>query len=777
MGRRLGQLAGLLAFVLGVARMGRLLETGPEYPPWQIILVASAFLGGVAWWLLSQLTSSQALRLSFFGVGALLLVLRISVPETLAGGILPTGATLGELGSEIQIAWDTIRTGIPPVEPFAGILAILSVMMWTVGALFSWGSTGGPYAALFLPPLVMYLQFAVFDRTEAGLYWMLLSTVAIVMSVISLALERHQETGRARDIEGRPLARRSVALAAAMASVLGIVSITVADNASAVVSEYGNAPWRNGDGFGPGPGSGVSYDGLVELQQRVLNQSEVPVFTSRLASGTPPEINPYWTVDTLDTFNGEEWSRSDRSSVRYEADMPVVEPQNLYQGTTNEVLQTVQIQALNSVLAPTAGTPIEIQDPAASAASPRFAREFYAVGGVSIGVSSGFDRLDQYQLRTALTDRTADLGALATDPETGELSPIFAAAAEAGDFPHDAGSPGANVATLADRDKYVELPPNLPASISGRARAVTAGRTTDFEAAWMLQSWFRDSGDFTYSTDVTTGHDALILDDWLNDNTSSNFRTGYCEQFAAAMAVLARVLDIPARVVWGFTPGDVDENGIITVRDTNAHAWVEIWIEPYGWYPFDPTPRAEQTGFESQPPSVTASLDPTQYLDAPEDNPADIPFDPAAGEQSIGEITPTALDDTANPTTRWWLIGLMGLLPLLAVIPLSKWARRRRRLARIRDGDITPAWDEIVDRLTDLGLQVSPSLTPVEFARSTDNALLPLAHSYSSTIYGGRTGQATESDLMSVEWWIDRHYEGPQRARAALSLKSLLRRD
>ena len=73
------------------------------------------------------------------------------------------------------------------------------------------------------------------------------------------------------------------------------------------------------------------------------------------------------------------------------------------------------------------------------------------------------------------------------------------------------------------------------------------------------------------------------------------------EQMGFTRAVLARELEIPSRVVWGFTPGDVADNGVITVRDTNAHAWVELWIEPYGWFPFDPTPRAEQTGFDPQP--------------------------------------------------------------------------------------------------------------------------------------------------------------------------------
>lgn len=774
MGRGLGQLSGALAVVLALGRLGRLFESGPDTPPWQLILIASAFLGGVAWWLLSQLSSRLPLKLSIFSLGAVLLALRIVVPQTLIGGVLPSGATAGVLGTELDLAWRTIQTGIPPVEPYAGLLGMLAVLMWATGAFFTWGSTNGPYTALFAPPLVLYYQFAVFDRIDAGLGWMIFSTIALVLAVISMSLERHTETGRARDTAGRPLARRSMVLAAVMASVLGVASMAVANSASGVIDEFGNVPWRSGTGLGPGPGGGVSYDGLVELQQRILNQSDTPVFTARLGNDTPPDINPYWRVDTLDTFNGEEWSRSDTSSRRVDPEQPAVDPSNMYQGTTTEILQTVRIQALRSVLAPMAGTPVEVQNPGEGVDSPRRAEEFYAVGGVSLGVSGGLERPDQYQLRTAIVDRTADLGALATD-SSGELSPIFAEAQQAGAFPHQPQPASGDLTTLPERERYLQLPLDTPSALGGLARQVTAGASTDFEEAWMLQSWFRDEGNFTYSIEVSTGHDSLVLNDWLNDPESTNYRTGYCEQFAAAMAVLARELDIPSRVVWGFTPGEVAENGTITVRDTNAHAWVELWIEPYGWFPFDPTPRAEQTGFDSQPPSLTAALDPDDYLEAPEDNPATQTSVPNALEQPFGELTPEPLQEPTE-TSPWWLVPLVAVLALGMAIPVVKMLRRRRRLARVRSGDITAAWDEIVDRLTDLGVDVEKSMTPVEVARSTNHSLLPLAHSYSATVYGGRTGQATETDLVDVEWWIDRTYEGKQRTRAAFSLRSLLRR-
>jgi transglutaminase-like putative cysteine protease len=68
-------------------------------------------------------------------------------------------------------------------------------------------------------------------------------------------------------------------------------------------------------------------------------------------------------------------------------------------------------------------------------------------------------------------------------------------------------------------------------------------------------------------------------------------RTGYCQHFAGSMALMLRLLGIPARVAAGFVPGHYRESeGVWRVTDHDAHAWVEVWFRGYGWLPFDPTP-------------------------------------------------------------------------------------------------------------------------------------------------------------------------------------------
>jgi transglutaminase-like putative cysteine protease len=776
MGRRVGQLAGILAFALMIGRLGRLLTVGPDQPQWNLILTAAAVLGGIAWWLLGQMTSRSVIKVTIFGVAGLLLALRIMTPETLAAGVLPTGASWPVIGEHLELAFRVLRSGLPPVAASPGLLAILAVLMWVIGALFTWGSTGGPYAAMFVPSLVAYLQFAVFDRSQAGLGWMAVSGLVLALSAISMAMEHKGDTGRARDDEGRPMERKTVMLAVTTAGFLMVGAIALASNATLWVDEYGNAPWQGlgSGGYGDGPG-GSSFDGLVDLQQRILNLTDEPVFTANFGEGAPDPSSVYWRVESLDQFDGVSWDRSDRGTDNIDPEGPVANLWDTYQGTTYDFSTNVLIAGLLSQVAPTPGVPVAIGEPP-NTGNSRPASHFAVTSDSAIVAQPGLANEDSYQIRSLYPNLTADLGALATG-DGFTLTPMFAAAAEAGDFPYlpERRPPATPPPDMA---KYLVLP-TLPSGIERLARAETLRATSDFERAFILEEFFRTTGDFTYSIEVSTGHGSLQLDDWLNDDTSQNYRTGYCEQFAAAMAVMARTLNIPSRVVWGFTPGSVetDQNGneYVVVRHRNAHAWVEVWLEPVGWVTFDPTPRREGDAFPEQPASITAGLATEDYL--PELSGEDATPPPVVGAP---EFNPQEIEDAPTGAIatgpRWWLIGFLAVALLVSIIPIYKRLRRRRRLERVRNGDVTAAWDELIDRLADLGDPVSDTLTPMEVARTRDITLLPLAVSYAAAVYGGREGSARESDLFGAELWIDNHYDAGRRARAAMSLNSLLPR-
>ena len=72
-------------------------------------------------------------------------------------------------------------------------------------------------------------------------------------------------------------------------------------------------------------------------------------------------------------------------------------------------------------------------------------------------------------------------------------------------------------------------------------------------------------------------------------------RAGHCEYFASAMTILLRSVGIPARYITGFLPGEYnDVGGDYIIRESDAHAWVEVYFPGYGWITFDPTPPGDE---------------------------------------------------------------------------------------------------------------------------------------------------------------------------------------
>lgn len=140
-------------------------------------------------------------------------------------------------------------------------------------------------------------------------------------------------------------------------------------------------------------------------------------------------------------------------------------------------------------------------------------------------------------------------------------------------------------------ERYLQLPPDLPARVGRLAERITADAPTAYDKVKAIEDWLADNYEYEIDSPVPPeGRDAV--DHFLFDT-----EVGFCEQFASATAVMLRTLGIPARVVAGFTPGNRSAfTGYYNVRASDAHMWIEVWFDEYGWYEFDPTfavPAAE----------------------------------------------------------------------------------------------------------------------------------------------------------------------------------------
>jgi len=133
------------------------------------------------------------------------------------------------------------------------------------------------------------------------------------------------------------------------------------------------------------------------------------------------------------------------------------------------------------------------------------------------------------------------------------------------------------------RRLYLQLP-ELSANITQLAQTLVQNQTNPYDIAVAVNTYLQQN--YTYSLNVARSTAVSPLDDFLFIN-----KAGHCEYYATAMAMLLRLLDIPARVVNGFAQGRWNEYGqFFTVRQSDAHAWVEVYFPSHGWITFDPTP-------------------------------------------------------------------------------------------------------------------------------------------------------------------------------------------
>ena len=254
------------------------------------------------------------------------------------------------------------------------------------------------------------------------------------------------------------------------------------------------------------------------------------------------------------------------------------------------------------------------------------------------------------------------------------------------------------------------------------AQEVIGNAGPGFDRVFAIQNWFAGPGSqFTYSLQTApgSGDDALV--EFLTVG-----KTGYCEQFASAMAMMLRTVGVPARVAIGFTAG-TDQGDHRTITTADAHAWVEAWFPGIGWTSFDPTPLTD--GRRIEPPYVeeAAAEQANQQQEAPaEDVPT--PEQQPGDEQAPEVTTPDATQPEAAPAAEsrgidipvWPFAAALAAVALTLVPATLRVRDRRRRLAAVARGGPEAAgagWDELMAESTDRGAECPPSDTVRAAAR------------------------------------------------------------
>lgn len=713
-----------------------------------LIGVFGALAGVVAGWVSAVRRLSPLVTLGVV-LAAFVLGSGPSVSETSIGFVLPGPATPGALASGLVHGWADLITTAPPVGVDGGMGVVPYVIGFGAGALGMLLARRTGHAVLPASPALCALAASLVLGT--------IEPVSVLVqgagfALVALAWGAVRSNRDRRSMDGEIYWPRVASGAGMLAGVLLIGAFVgpalpfAASEDRYVAREYAVPPFDPQDY--PSPLAGYRA-------YRTKEAKEASFFS---VEGLPEGARI--RLATMDTYNGVVWVVSGTGSAgsgRFERVGQRILP--VPPGQAAEV--SVDVQEYTGVWVPSVGATRSVdfsgQQADALASAFRYNRTT-GTGASPVALQEG----DRFVLDATL-------------PPAAEPAELAEAAVD-----RSAQVPASD-----------ELPSDSEALQSIRDLAFSrAGKGGDpYTQAEKLAEYLRSAGAFSDggpeaegASRVPAGHSVARLNQFL----AAAEPVGNAEQYAAAMAVMARELGLPARVVLGFAP---DTSGDVQVTGADAAAWVEIAFEGHGWVPFDPVPD------EDKKPKQQEQQRPLEEELAQQETPPPTYLEPPDTVPDLAEqkAKKPAVDDGggggfALPRAVVLLMTYVGLpLALVAgllaaVAGLKRIRMRRRRSQGTAIDQVQGAWLELTDRLRDLGLRPQQGATRRELAGAVPAERWPTGLAFANRVDGVMFGpdEPDGSAVQSVWSAADEEFgtlvrplTRLQRIKAAVSLASL----
>ncbi|MGL5819075.1 MAG: transglutaminaseTgpA domain-containing protein [Phycicoccus sp.] len=707
--------AGFAASLVAVALVG--LRTGFLGDRWVAVAGAGLVLGllvghlAAAWrWMAA--TTALVLTLVYFLLGG-----PVAVRGDLLAGVVPSTQTFADLATWAVTGWKKWLTLLPPVDARGPVLALpwLAGLLGgalTLGVARRWASV--PLAAV--TPVALLAASIALGTLEPAARWV--QGVGFAALLVGWLVIRAQRTRPpVQNGAGRGVQLGTGAVLAGLALVAGLVAGPLLPGTSA-----------------------------QERREVVRTRLVPPLDVSQFPSPLPgfrqyTEPNPAERYDaallrvdglprgalvrfaTLDSYDGLVWGAADRSrdGVPFQQVGSRIAPRG--GGAPVEVDVSIPADGYADYWLPTVGSPTEVEF--TGPRSDELAAELWLNTDTDTAVVPR--RLlggEEYRMSSLLPDPPVGTLPADVDVATGSAPPVDA---EFLDARIDAwtgrvdGGPWQKLRAFAERMRV-------------EGTYTDGGTPNSFEKVYL------------------PGHTVVRLTRFA----ASTKLAGNDEQYAAALALVAERLGIPARVVMGAQP---QADG--TVRGRDVHAWVEVALDDGSWFPLswrtflpsrDKTPDEQQSRIEEEklgtqvppPPGVN----PPSVLQGP---------DQAQNATDLAKRGRSPLDISAWP---WWLrVTVLGvLLPVLLVlgwVAALIWLKARRRRRHATTGRVPDraawVWRDLVAEARSLGVDVPMGDTRLGQATTfPDDVRAPsVAAAVDAVVFGPGTGDPDRVALLA----------------------------
>lgn len=466
----------------------------------------------------------------------------------------------------------------------------------------------------------------------------------------------------------------------------------------------GWADWKTWDLFDGGRSTVLVFNWKQNYPRLLDPGNPIPIMkvTSRVPS--------YWRATTLEFFTGDTWLSSAPFPSRIPdgpgpRQIPPADPEP----PGSAVQQTFELSSISTNYIFTGGYPrsldIDISDNVLRSTAGALRSETILPSPITYEMTSIVPRIAPQELRGTSYDYPDSVRApflelpipdIATYRQIrdqiggtvgGTAPEVTGPSAEAGEF--------AEIYALSD--------------------AIVGDAVDPYEVTLKIERYLRAY--YTYSLQVPPSAFVSPIAAFLFDT-----RTGYCQHFAGAMALLLRLNGIPARVAVGFTTGERVGTWTYLVTSNNAHAWVEAYFAGFGWLPFDatpgrdlplPGPSSTSPGFvdpfvQNGPPSVPGV--PPTLPDATDRLPQDVETGGEAG--ALATRIPWA-----------WTLAALLAVALLGWPFARRWIRERLVRTGRPEQRLRASISLLRDDLLVAGVPLRPSSTLDQVARLTGDSL------------------------------------------------------